>query len=39
MLKKVDQTEDDSDDLYDLSDTPWRRQQPDQVEDEEKDCS
>ena len=36
MLEKVDQTEDDSDDLYDLSDPPRRRQQPDQIEDEEK---
>jgi len=36
MLEKVDQTEDDGDDLYDLSDTPRRRQQPDQIEDEEK---
>ena len=34
-----DQTEDNDDDLYDLSDTPRRRQQPDQIEDEEKDRS
>ena len=39
MLIKVDQTEDDGDDLYDLSDTPRRRQQPDQIEDKEKDRS
>jgi len=36
MLEKVDQTKDDGDDLYDLSDTPRRWQQPDQIEDEEK---
>jgi hypothetical protein len=37
MLVKIDQSEDYGDDLYDLSDAPRRRQQPDQIEDQKKD--
>jgi hypothetical protein len=38
MLEQVEQTEDNGDDLDDLSYAPRGRQQPDQVEDKEKDC-